>query len=128
MLEPSNYNALRSKSEPLCLPLEYFLGVCVKARGGGKPETGNECVPKFGGGVGTGNERQDGIHHTAKDTYSCFANRSSLEALPWKGRDSEVWLAPGALTLYEHEQVMVLAAVAEGPKEGKECDGQGAAA
>lgn len=28
----------------------------------------------------------------------------------------------------EHEQVMVLAAVAEGPKEGKECDGQEAAA
>lgn len=47
------HKLLKSKLLPRWLPLLYILLVFLKFRGGGKPVTGNVCIPAFGGGDGT---------------------------------------------------------------------------
>ena len=47
------YSDPKSKVHPFCRPPAYFFASATNGRGGGKPDTTNECVPTVGGGVGT---------------------------------------------------------------------------
>jgi hypothetical protein len=65
----------KSKSLPRCRPPVYCLANGLKGRGGGNPETGNVCVPAFGGGDGTASPlsqhgSQHGCHRRNQPTLS----------------------------------------------------------